>query len=127
MTRPTLEECVAVAVSLGMPPEEGERFWHYHEQSGWTIRKAPMKKWRSAIALWKLNWAKWNNPREASRLNSPMQLLLWKTELDRVEQAIKNIRGSYSENMDFTREDIDKLNGLRDRRRELLNHLGMKI
>lgn len=129
MTHPTLEQCLARALEIDLPPDEAERFFHYHETSGWVVRGSPMKKWHSAMATWKFNWVKWSqNHRPGDRIGtSPMQLMIWKTELDRVEQAIKNVRGGYSENMDYTRDDIEKLNGLRDRRRELMNHLGMKI
>lgn len=129
MTIPTLEQCGLRAIDIGLPATEGERFWHYHETSGWIVRGKPMKSWHSAMAIWKMNWQKWSQNHSAKdRIGtSPMQLMLWKTELDRVEQAIKNVRGGYSENMDYTREDLDKLNQLRERRKELMNNLGMKI
>jgi hypothetical protein len=129
MTAPTLEQCHARAKEIDLPLDEAIRFFHYHETSGWVVRKMPMKSWHSAMALWKMNWQKWNQKHSAGERigTSPMQLMLWKTELDRVEQAIKNVRGGYSENMDLTREDIDKLNGLRQRRKELMGNLGMRI
>lgn len=132
MTPPTIEEAMAAAVELGMPASEGSRFWFYHDQSDWMIRKQPMKRWKSALALWKSNWEKWAARECESAFKSklvpvsPMQLMLWNTELERVEKAIQNIRGSYSENMDYTRDDIDRINLLRARRKDLMGLLGIR-
>lgn len=124
---PQIEECVSVAMALGMPPEEGEKFFHYHNQKDWMVGKQKMKLWRSAIALWKLNWSKWNNPCPASMQALkplPMELFIRKTELERVENRMRIIKGE-QEHRDWSKEDREEYKKLATRKNELLRMLGM--
>ena len=57
MKRPTLTECEQHATDTGMPASEGAKFFHYQESKGWLVGKAPMQKWKSAMATWKQNHA----------------------------------------------------------------------
>ena len=51
---PTAVEVREYALSLGYPIN-GERFVNYYEQKGWMIGKSPMKSWKAAVRLWKMN------------------------------------------------------------------------
>lgn len=128
---PTIEMCVALAVTLGMPPEEGERFFHHHEQKDWLIGKNRIKRWRSALALWNLNWQKWNQPKAAVKVDAtkplPMELFVWSRELEEVQRQMQQIRGSYSENMDWDDKDKGRFRELKARKSELLRLLGRVV
>lgn len=121
---PTLLQCQLLACQLGMPKEEGDKFYYHHDSTDWRIKNQPMKRWRSAMALWKLNWQKWNSP---SKEPSGMDKMIWLKELERCEDRIRVIRAGYSENLDVTKKDREELAGLKQRRAELMGKLGMKV
>jgi hypothetical protein len=53
---PSMDDCRTEAANRGMPIEEGEKFFNYHDARGWMMGKVKMKKWRAAFATWHLNW-----------------------------------------------------------------------
>ena len=54
MVRPTVEEIEEECERIGLPIGEGSQFFHHFESNGWKVGgKAPMKKWKSALATWK--------------------------------------------------------------------------
>jgi hypothetical protein len=57
-TKPTATECELEAQKIGMPPDEGIKFWNYYESKGWTVGKSqsPMKSWKAALQNWKSNY-----------------------------------------------------------------------
>lgn len=127
---PTIETCIGVAQSLGMPAEEGERFFYHHEQKGWMIGKNKIKRWRAAMAIWKLNWVKWNAPvRPKTDATKPLavELFIANQELAEVMRQIAAITGSYSEHQSKTHQDLEKLKILRSRKSELLRVLGRVV
>ena len=128
---PTLEMCVAGAVEAGMPVEEGERFFHHHDQKDWMIGKNKIKRWRSALALWKLNWQKWNQPKASAKLDATkplaMELFVWSRELEEVQRQMQAIKGSYSENMDWDDKDKARFRELKARKQGLLARLGRVV
>jgi hypothetical protein len=55
--RPTIEQSQEYAVSLGMPEDEGGRFFDHFSSNGWKIGgKGAMKDWKSALRNWKRNF-----------------------------------------------------------------------
>jgi hypothetical protein len=52
---PTLDECKARAVEIGLDEVEGEKFFHHYTANGWFRGKTKMKIWKSALQTWKMN------------------------------------------------------------------------
>lgn len=48
----TLDECVAYAVSRGLPATDGEWFFDRMETVGWQLGKAKVKDWQACIRTW---------------------------------------------------------------------------
>ncbi len=53
---PTLEECKARAIEIGMNAEEGESFFNYQTAGGWMRGRTKVKSWRHSMDTWKKNW-----------------------------------------------------------------------
>ena len=51
--KPSLEEVVAFCVSLGLPANDGESFFHGKEGNGWKNGKSPVVNWKATIRNWK--------------------------------------------------------------------------
>lgn len=128
---PTVEMCRHAAASLGMPPEEGERFFLHHDQKDWMIGRNKIKKWRQALALWRLNWIKWQKrelPESRDPLKPlPIELFIRNQELEEVGRQMQAIRGSYSENLSWSDQDRIRFRELRERKEKLLKLLGRVV
>ena len=62
-SKPTPDQTKAQAIKIGMPAEEGQKFWNYHESRGWVMGKVSMKSWIAAMNTWAMNWKKWESDR----------------------------------------------------------------
>lgn len=123
---PTLEEVKARAVEIRLPVREAEKFWNHWDAKGWMMGKVKMKKWRSALATWKLRWEEWRTP-DTRSLNKNTQAILWQRELEAVQKQMDAIRNSYSEHQSWAVDDRDRWIKLRERKRELKKLLGIQV
>lgn len=57
-TVPSVEECVAYSLEVGLPSDEGEAFHDYFTANGWKVcqGRAPMVDWKAGIRTWKKNF-----------------------------------------------------------------------
>jgi hypothetical protein len=55
-TKPTLEEVKLMAVKVGLPASEAEKFFNYYESNGWKVGKNRMQSYSHAMGGWKLRW-----------------------------------------------------------------------
>lgn len=129
---PTLEQCITSAVSLGMPPEEGEKFFYHHDQKDWMLGRAKIKRWRSALSLWRMNWIRWNSsPMQAANPQTgkllPIEIFVRSQELEAVSKRMETLRKSYSCNQTWDEDDRQEMKKLRARKQELLGMLGRVI
>lgn len=53
---PTLGDVFDEAKAIGLPQIEAEKFYHFHCARGWMMGKVKMKRWKSALQVWRLNW-----------------------------------------------------------------------
>mgnify|MGYP001576705570 CR=1 FL=1 len=52
--KPKPAEVLNYALSLGYRIN-GQRFCDFYEQKGWVVGKSPMRSWRAAVRIWKIN------------------------------------------------------------------------
>ncbi len=69
---PTMEDCLAHAATVGLPEREATKFYHYNMARDWMLGKNRIRRWKSAMAIWKMNWGgtvvgitRQNNPSRA--------------------------------------------------------------
>lgn len=122
---PTIEQCLAHGSTIELPEHEVNKFWHHYESQGWKVGKSPMKVWKSAMAGWKLRWEE--KAKSHLEPNETAKMILRQKELDRVEEKMKSIKGSYSENLSWDAKDRNLYGVLKKRRDELVKLLGMAI
>lgn len=87
LVKPTLQEVLAYAKTLGpppLPPLEAQAFFYYYESNGWRVGKLPMKCWKSAIAGWRVRWLQ----RQKERLSEKVSLQS-ESKLDRALRDIE--------------------------------------
>jgi hypothetical protein len=53
MTKPTIEEVIEFAQSLGLPASDGEATFYKWEGNGWKNGSNPVKDWRATLRSWK--------------------------------------------------------------------------
>ena len=131
---PTLEECRFHAACIGLPESEADKFFHFYSSKNWFVGKTRMVLWHGAMAGWKLRYeerVREKAAREQQRVAEPsrnVQLIGWRDELRRVEDAMKNVKGAHWFD---GRWDGDKwrveYNRLANRKCELVKLLGMAI
>lgn len=64
---PTVDECRVKAEIIGMPPDEGEKFWNHYTAQGWlTSAGMPVTSWQALIGKWRTNWLKEKGKAEPS-------------------------------------------------------------
>ena len=63
---PSLDECKAQCIHIGIPESEAGKFILYHEARGWMLSKSKMKSWKAAMGTWKGNYEKFNTKSDAS-------------------------------------------------------------
>lgn len=135
---PSIAECVQLAKDpeIQLSERDAKIFWAHYESNGWRVGKVPMVSLRGAMMGWKLR----NSPTEADIGQNPtrfyngipnghlsgMDKKVFSGELDRVLENIRQLKGSYSENMEMTLKDREKLQKLITRRKELKNLLGIQ-
>jgi hypothetical protein len=75
---PTEAQCKGYAKEIGLPEFEGEKFFHYHESTGWLVGKRPMQKWKSALHTWRLNREGRTQPQRKAKvqLSKPVKCTL---------------------------------------------------
>jgi len=54
---PTIAEIVQYGESVGLPERECHKLFHFYSQKDWYVGKSKMKRWRSSVSLWALNYA----------------------------------------------------------------------
>lgn len=55
-TPPTLDEVLLHSSKLGLPDREANKFWLFYDGKDWFVGRNKMKRWHSAMALWKMNY-----------------------------------------------------------------------
>lgn len=68
-TPPSMEECQLHAAKIGLPDREAQKFWMFYDGKDWFVGKNKMKRWHSAMGLWRLNWG--GTVQGITRHNSP--------------------------------------------------------
>lgn len=60
MRRPSEDELVSYAVSIGLPESEGHDCFNHYEMVGWVYGKGhqSIKDWKRAVVTWKTTWTK---------------------------------------------------------------------
>lgn len=54
-TPPSMEECVAHAATIGLPEREAIKFYYYNSARDWMLGKNRIKRWKSAMQIWRMN------------------------------------------------------------------------
>jgi hypothetical protein len=123
---PTIEEAQLHGAKIGCPPSEVDSYWFYYQSKGWKVGKEPMKCWKAALSGWNVRFrsrqAEWQ-----STPSSGMNLMLRRDELKRVEEKMRVIKASYSENLSWDEKDKNMYRCLKTRRDQILKILGMTI
>lgn len=122
-TPPTLEQLVLHCAKLGLPEGEAAKFIAHHEARGWMLGRMKMKNWQAALVTWRGLWQE----RQAGKVSPNVELIMRQKELERVEERMRILRGSYSEHSTWDRKDIEEHRALRDRKKELVKLLGMAV
>lgn len=66
---PSLSECVSHALSIGLPEKEATKFWHYNNARSWMLGKSKIRRWKSAMAIWRMNYG--GTVQGITRTNTP--------------------------------------------------------
>ena len=86
------------------------------------IGKNKIKRWRSALARWMLNWQKWNQPKASAKLDATQPLAMKRSSgtgnWQENQCQMQAIKGSYSENMDWDDKDKARFRELKARKQE---------
>lgn len=53
---PTVDEVVAQGKVIGLPERECMKMFFFYESKDFMVGKSKMKQWKSALALWRLNY-----------------------------------------------------------------------
>jgi hypothetical protein len=130
MRRPTLEECQLHAAKIGLSDIEAQKFFHYYESNGFKVGKMPMVSWHGAMAGWKLRCDQ-KHQEQRQRVQEPsrsVQVIQWQSELKRVEEAAKNVRGAHWFDGRWDNEKWGaEYRRLSQRKAELIKNLGMAV
>jgi hypothetical protein len=145
--RPSLDEVLAFAATIGLAPWKAADFHQEMEAAGWLdYRHRPIVSWRPALARVKTKWEADSRPSSPSSNRQPgnqsqvhdapnshqapigeaQRLFLAKDELTRVEASIKSIRGSYDDHQSMSIKDHTRLKELKVRKAELTQILGYR-
>ncbi len=124
---PTLEECVALAISMDLPQSEGKKFFHHYESVGWMVGRTKMVSLKSAMAGWRLRWEE----RTGKCEDQPAKLsgadkMIRKEELNRVMERLKALEASYDSHLEMRSNDRTEYFKLRKRRDQLRKELGVE-
>lgn len=130
---PSLEEVKAAASRSGMLERDAIAFWNHFESSGWIDKnRNPIIKWGPKMANWKASAAAAPleaNHRASESVSTASNVILWQTELKRVEQKISDIRANATRmamGIEFTEVEVFNLKSLRERVTELKGKLGFQ-
>lgn len=133
---PSLEEVRAYAKEKRLPEREAEKFFLYYESIGWSVGRARMKNWRSALSGWKMRYED-RAVQEVKRneaLTPSVHMMKLKQEMNVVEEKLRNLRqpvvnrwlqskASVEAKMLPWREERDRLRALKA---DILNRMGIK-
>lgn len=53
---PSIEEIKLQCAKIGLPTNEGEKFFAFYASKGWKVGKVAMKSWAMALSGWNLRW-----------------------------------------------------------------------
>lgn len=130
---PSLEEVKAAASRSGMLERDAIAFWNHFESSGWIDKnRNPIIKWGPKMANWRASAAAAPleaNHRASESVSTASNVILWQTELKRVEQKISDIRANATRmamGIEFTEVEVFNLKSLRERVTELKGKLGFQ-
>jgi len=115
------------ATKIGLPEREAEKFFNYFESKGWKVGGEKMKRWRSALANWKLNWEEWRRPGNGNGVSESTLAILRQKEFETVKSKMQALRNSYSEHQSWSVEDKERWYKLKARKDELKKLLGIEI
>lgn len=66
---PNLDECVSHGATIGLPAREATKFFHYNNARDWMLGKNRIKRWKSAIQIWRMNYS--GTVQGVTRSNNP--------------------------------------------------------
>ncbi len=121
--KPSMEELQLQAAKIGLAPLEAEKFYCFYESKGWVVGRSPMKSWVMAMTGWKLRWQE----KQSMNMHPVAQKILAEKELVRVEQRIREIKGSYESHQTMDDKDRSQFTKLASRRKELKEVLGFSV
>ncbi len=123
---PSKEEVALLIAKAGLPPEEAEKFWNFHEAGGWMRGKSKMKSVSGAVGYWACKYREFHS-QAPKPINPTTQAMIHRDELKIVDAKIDSIRNSYSEHQSCSKEDREKWDRLKARKVELKQLLGMQV
>lgn len=129
-TPPDLEEIFAYCREIGLPVEEGQKFFDHFESNGWKVGgKAPMKNWKAALRTWKSRHIPIPNGTVPSGGADPTtsERIQMGKEYERVIERLRVLRSTYGEMQTWTDGDVKERSLLIARKKHLKEVLGILI
>lgn len=130
----TAEEAVAHADFAGCPPDFARKCWTKAAgRGGCDGKDVPIRSFRHHLKVewtYEQEWqakAKGSGEFPRQSLLSPTDVILHSKELERVEERIKTIRGTYSGMQTWAEDDKAEIKKLKVRREELRQMLNVKV
>lgn len=129
-SRGSLEEVIEFCVNRGLKKEDGEWFFEKCQGCGWKNNGKAIVDWRSTVRAWQALGTIFPSQKQAPAGNgrlAPTEMMVRQKELESAERQIKSIKDSYTDNMAWSKGDVDRFKVLRNRRDELKKILGIMV
>lgn len=129
-SRPTLQDVLTKCEMSAVPKEEGERFWHHFESSGWIDKNGhPVQKWESKLATWSTSSrsAKGESAHYSGGVSASAMMVRDSKDLERIEKRLANLRAGYADHQTWTPADATERQRLVQRKKELKKALGLMV
>lgn len=130
-SRGTLEEVIEFCSNQELTKEDAEWFFNKMQGCGWKNNGKSIVDWRSTVRAWKglhTIFPSHKQPKAGTNgTMSPAEIMVRQKELDSAEKQIRSIKDSYSDNMSWSKSDVDRFKLLRARRDELKKILGVMV
>jgi hypothetical protein len=123
---PSIIEVKMQAKQIDLPEREAEKFWYFHDAKGWKVGRQPMKRWKSALQTWKLNWQDRGGDEGVKRMDGARRVQL-NDEFKRCLEKMKTIRSQYGDHQTWTANDLREFMKVKARWKELKERLGIQI
>lgn len=114
-------------LSVGLALEDGDWLFDKWEGNGWKNDGKAIKDWMATIRAWKASGIFPSQKQSGNGHVTGADKIIIQKEYDRIEERLKTLRHNYGDHQTWTEKDRAELVKLKERRKELMGHLGVMI